>query len=102
MNLLPFPVSGYAFLRYTWKRLGITANGCRVQRVAMGAADQRLAANLKAARQNAGMTQEAMAARMSGLGWPYRQQTLGEIENGFRAVPLGEAMDLARIVGSDV
>ena len=58
------------------------------------------AANLKAAREQAGLSQEAVAAQMREEGHNWRQQTVAKIENGTQAVKLGEAHSVAQIVGS--
>jgi transcriptional regulator with XRE-family HTH domain len=70
--------------------------------VARGVADQNFRENVKAARLRSGMSQDTLASRMARLGWAYRQQTVTDIENGRRAVPVGEALDLAAVLGSDI
>jgi|SRR5579859_3007821 len=63
--------------------------------------DRWFAANLKAAREQAGVSQEQVARRMREHGFPgFRQQTMGRIEAGERAVRVGEALALARAVES--
>lgn len=58
------------------------------------------AANLKAARERAGMSQETMAQRMRHAGYAsWKQQTVTKVENAARRVLLAEARALARILG---
>lgn len=68
-----------------------------------GAADKRFGENLREARMNAGMTQAEVCRRMTArTGRTYLQQTLTRIENGDQAPQLGEAAELAEIVGHDL
>jgi transcriptional regulator with XRE-family HTH domain len=69
----------------------------------LDATDRWFAANLKAARDRAGLSQEAVAARMREAGFPrFRQQTIARIETGERAVRVGEGLVLARACRSDI
>jgi transcriptional regulator with XRE-family HTH domain len=65
-------------------------------------AGQRFAANLRVARERAGLSQEAVAAQMRDLGYPVRQQTIAKIEAASRTVSLDEALALARITGTTI
>jgi transcriptional regulator with XRE-family HTH domain len=66
-------------------------------------AEERFAANLRGARERAGLSQEAVASQMRDAGFDvFRQQTVAAIESGSRSVRLGEALALGRIVGSDM
>jgi transcriptional regulator with XRE-family HTH domain len=62
--------------------------------------DAFFAANLRAAREAAGLSQEALAAKMAAAGHPMRQQVIARVEAGQRPVRLGEAIALAEAVGS--
>jgi len=66
------------------------------------AAERQFAANLKAVREARGMSQTALAERMSGLGHRWHQSTVTKIEAGRRAVRIGEARDLATILDTTV
>lgn len=68
----------------------------------VGQTDERFAANLRLARERAGMSQEEVAQQMSDLGYKFHQQTITRIENGRRKVSLEEANQLAQAVGSTV
>ncbi len=69
----------------------------------LDATDRWFAANLKAARERAGLSQEAVAQRMREAGFPrFRQQTIARIETGERAVRVGEGLVLARACRSDI
>lgn len=60
--------------------------------------EERFAANLRAAREAIGMSQEHLAGQMAARGWPWRQQTVTRVENGRRMVRLGEAKAVAEIL----
>jgi FtsZ-interacting cell division protein YlmF/DNA-binding XRE family transcriptional regulator len=60
--------------------------------------EQRFAANLRAAREASGVSQERLADEMAARGWPWRQQTVTRVENGRRMVRLGEAKAVAEIL----
>jgi len=66
------------------------------------AADQRFAAGVRHARERAGLSQGALAEKMAGEGYPFRQQTVSEIESGQRAVRMGEGLALARVLAVPV
>jgi transcriptional regulator with XRE-family HTH domain len=66
-------------------------------------AEERFAANLRAARERAGLSQEALAAQMREQGFGHvRQQTVAQIEAGSRSVRLGEALALSGITGTSI
>jgi transcriptional regulator with XRE-family HTH domain len=67
-----------------------------------GVISQRLAANLKAAREAAGLSQEAVAQGMRDAGYRFYQQTIGKIEAGDRTVSAEELFALASVIGSSV
>jgi transcriptional regulator with XRE-family HTH domain len=59
---------------------------------------QRFSANLRIARERAGMSQAALATLMREMGHDaFRQNTIYRIETGQRAVIIDEAYALARI-----
>ena len=60
--------------------------------------EERFAANLRAIREAAGMSQGRLADEMGARGWPWRQQTVTRVENGRRMVRLGEAKAVAEIL----
>lgn len=68
----------------------------------MSSADQWLAANLKAARERSGLSQEAVAQRMREAGFRFHYQTVGRIEAGSQLARVGEAKALAAIFGLSV
>lgn len=57
---------------------------------------------IQATRQNEGLTQAELAARMTEQGFPMRQQTILKIEKGLRALRLDEALAMSDILGFDV
>jgi transcriptional regulator with XRE-family HTH domain len=63
----------------------------------------RFAANVRARRELRGWSQRQLAEAMSGLGYrSFRQQTVAEIEAGFRSVKLDEALAMSRALGITV
>jgi transcriptional regulator with XRE-family HTH domain len=64
--------------------------------------DAAFAAMLREARERKGITQEDLAAFMTGEGHDFHQQTIYKIERGKRKVTLGEAISLAEAVGVPV
>lgn len=68
----------------------------------VGQTDQRFAANLRLARERAGMSQDDLAQRMSDQGYKFHQNTITRIESGRRKVSLEEANQLAQAVGTTV
>jgi transcriptional regulator with XRE-family HTH domain len=60
--------------------------------------EHRFAANLRAAREAAGMSQGRLADEMVARGWPWHQQTVTRVETGRRMVRLGEAKAAAEIL----
>lgn len=63
------------------------------------AADRHLPDNLRRYRELKGMSQAGLAREMSERGWPWHQPTVYKIETGKQGVTLGEAADLAAILG---
>jgi FtsZ-interacting cell division protein YlmF len=60
--------------------------------------EQRFAANLRAIRDERGISQGRLADEMTARGWPWHQQTVTRVENGRRMVRLGEAQAVAEIL----
>ena len=60
--------------------------------------EQRFAANLRAIREEHGMSQGRLAEEMARRGWPWHQQTVTRVETGRRMVRLGEAKAVAEIL----
>lgn len=58
--------------------------------------------NVTIRREELGLTQGDVAARMSDLGFAFRQQTVQKIESGDRSVKVEEAHALAGILVSEV
>ena len=58
-----------------------------------------LAANIRAARSRAGMSQKSLAARMRELGFGWQYQTLGKVENDSRPLLAAELLGLALALG---
>jgi transcriptional regulator with XRE-family HTH domain len=65
-------------------------------------ADEKLAGNLRALREAAGISQDALAAAMAEHGWPWHQSTVYRAEKGLQAVKFAEAVDLAAILGTSL
>ena len=61
-------------------------------------ADQSFAANLRALREKAGMSQKDLATAMSKRGVPWHQQTVGRIEAGQQQVRFAEAVEAAAVL----
>jgi len=66
------------------------------------AAERRLAGNLRAARERAGLSQRDVAGKMRDYGYSWRQQTVTRIEACERSVSHLEAEALARVLGVHV
>lgn len=65
--------------------------------------EARFAASVQRLREQAGISQTALARQMSEAGWSgFHQTTISRIEKGVRPVRLGEARALARLLGSSV
>lgn len=60
--------------------------------------DETFAANLKQAREDARLSQEELARRMSLRGFRFHQSTVNKIETGERKVSIGEAAELATVL----
>jgi transcriptional regulator with XRE-family HTH domain len=65
-------------------------------------ADEKLAVNLRALRDGAGLSQGALAAAMTERGWPWHQSTVYRVESGRQGVKFAEAVDLAGILGTSL
>ena len=59
---------------------------------------QRIAANLRAARENAGLSQADLAEKMRVIGFRTSQQAIAQIESGTQKVPSEELLWLSRIL----
>ena len=57
--------------------------------------DANIAANVRAYREAAGMTQEELAQQMADRGFPFTQATVWKVERGQRPVKAGELIALA-------
>lgn len=60
------------------------------------------AANLRAVREQRGISQEYVADRMTKAGYKWHQATVYKVESGAREVKLGEAQALSGILGVSV
>jgi transcriptional regulator with XRE-family HTH domain len=61
--------------------------------------DQHIAANVRAYREAAGLSQEELAQQMAGRGFGFSQATIWKIESGQRPVRAGELVALADCLG---
>jgi transcriptional regulator with XRE-family HTH domain len=61
---------------------------------------RRLAANIKAARERARLSQREVAEQMRSREYPWHQQTVAQVESATRTVGAVELKDLADIVGT--
>lgn len=61
--------------------------------------DQNIAANVRAYREAAGISQEEMAQRMADRGFPFTQATIWKVESGQRPVKASELIALADVFG---
>lgn len=64
--------------------------------------DAIFARRLRAVREAAGMTQQHLADAMASTGNKIHRSTIGKIESGDRPVTVGEAIELAGILGVDL
>ena len=65
-------------------------------------ADSIFARRLRAIRTQAGVTQKQLADRMAARGYKMLQSTVAKIESGERPVSIGEAVQLAEVLGVDL
>jgi transcriptional regulator with XRE-family HTH domain len=65
-----------------------------------GNADELLAWNLRMLREQAGISQDALAAAMTERGHKWYQSTVYRVESGKQTVRFGEAAALAAILGT--
>jgi transcriptional regulator with XRE-family HTH domain len=61
--------------------------------------DANIAANVRAYREAAGMSQEELAQQMADRGFPFTQATVWKIERGQRPVRAGELIALGDLFG---
>jgi transcriptional regulator with XRE-family HTH domain len=61
--------------------------------------DANIAANVRAYREAAGISQEELAQRMADRGFPFTQATVWKVENGQRPVRASELTALADVFG---
>lgn len=61
--------------------------------------EERFASNLRSIREEAGLTQAALAKEMTRSGFRWHQATVYKVENGERQIQLGEARCIAAIFG---
>jgi transcriptional regulator with XRE-family HTH domain len=61
--------------------------------------DANIAANVRAYREAAGMSQEELAQQMADRGFPFTQATVWKVERGQRPVRAGELIALGDIFG---
>src|ERR1700722_2997434 len=64
--------------------------------------DAIFARRLRAVREASGMTQQQLADAMASTGNKIHRSTIGKIESGDRPVTIGEAVQLAGILGVDL
>lgn len=62
----------------------------------------RFAANMRARRELNKMSQADLARAMTDMGYPFRQQTVADVEVGNRNVKLDEALALSRALGISI
>ena len=60
-------------------------------------AEQEIARKVRALRQASGWSQDELARRMAGHGWPWYAQTVARVEGGRRHLRIGELETLAAI-----
>lgn len=63
------------------------------------AADKAFGTNLKTIRVDKSLTQADIAEQMTRSGYKWHAATVYKVENGDRQIQLGEAIELARILG---
>ena len=61
--------------------------------------DSEFGTTLKSVRRERDLSQDELATRVSALGYPMSQATIGKIERGERRVTVGEAVTLANVLG---
>ena len=88
---------------YLWIGTGIYGRVPSVSDIGANTAAGRFAANMRARRELRGWSQRQLAETLVDLGHPtFRQQTVAEIESGYRQVKLDEALALSRALGISV
>jgi len=78
-----------------------TGNNTESQRPAE-ISDRIFAGRLLALRKTAGLTQEQLAQRMTMAGNAMHRSAIAKIESGDRSVSVGEAVQLAEVLGADL
>lgn len=66
------------------------------------AAGRHVAGNIRVIREHKGISQAVIAEEMRAREWDWHQTTVGRVENGTQALRVGEAVDLAGILGVTV
>jgi transcriptional regulator with XRE-family HTH domain len=79
-----------------------TGRNSELREVPSDISDAIFARRLRQVREQAGMTQQALADLMARTGNKIHRSTIGKIENGDRPVTIGEAVQLAGILGADL
>jgi transcriptional regulator with XRE-family HTH domain len=65
-----------------------------------GHATSRLVAgNFRVLREGSGVSQAKVASEMRVRGWRWHQTTVGRVESGSQPLEVGEAFDLAEVLG---
>lgn len=77
----------------------ITGDNLESQVVPSDFSDETFARRLRLVREAAGMTQQQLADAMAATGNRFHRSTMGKIESGGRPVTIGEAVQLAGILG---
>jgi transcriptional regulator with XRE-family HTH domain len=78
---------------------GTTGGHSEYQVLPSDFSDATFARRLRLVREAAGMTQQQLADAMAATGNKIHRSTIGKIESGDRPVTIGEAVQLAGIVG---
>lgn len=65
-------------------------------------ADEKISANLRALREQRGISQSELARQMSERGHPWHQSTVARVQQGTQQLRAAELMDLAEILHTSV
>lgn len=68
----------------------------------MSTDEELFAANLRAMREEVGLTQAGLAKEMADAGYRWHQATVYKVENGDRQIQLGEARHIAHIFNTSL
>jgi transcriptional regulator with XRE-family HTH domain len=79
-----------------------TGRNSELREVPSDISDAIFARRLREVREQAGMTQQQLADLMARTGNKIHRSTIGKIESGGRPVTIGEAVQLAGILGADL